>query len=788
MVVNPKLGLSTSEVKKLRQNGWANTAVEPPSKSLKDIILSNTLTYFNFVFLLIAVVLMLVQSWRDLTFLPVIVANTLIGIIQELRAKSVLDKLTMLNAPTARVIRDGDEHVVAASHLVLNDIVKWSAGDQIAADAVIVEGSALVNEALLTGEADEIKKQKDDELLSGSFIVSGAVTARLTKVGQDSYISQLTLAAKQLKTAEGSEITRSLNRIVTIAGTALIPIGLILFHQSFFVRQVSLQASVRGATAAMIGLIPEGLFLLSSVTLAIGAMRLARRRVLINDMKSIETLARVDVLCVDKTGTITENSMAVDKVVPLKGVKLKLEELKSLLSDFAFAQDADNATMSAIKNYFVTPSGQKAQKVQGFSSTYKYSAVGFSEESFVLGAPEFLLQENYPKYQAEIEDFNSKGYRVVLFAGCEKLTGGPIKAASLTPLALVLLNNPLRKSAVRTFKFFADQGVEIKVISGDNARTVSEVAERAKIKAADKYIDASTLLTEQSIAEAAQKYTVFGRVTPAQKRKLIKALQEAGHTVGMTGDGVNDVLALRDADCSAAMASGSDAAAQAAQLVLLDSDFDRMPEVVMEGRRAVNNLENSGSLFLVKNMLSFILALFAIFFQVSYPLNPAQISLISLFTVGLPSFLLSLLPNHDLIRGNFVANILREALPGSLANFICIISMSLVASLAQIREGETSTIATAVIAIVGLCMIKRAAGKMTLLKWGIWSLSLLGIILCSLFLPALFGISRLSPPAIIICVAFTALSPIVLVLTTRLVDWCLKLPKIILAEINQANS
>ena len=765
-----KTGLTREQVRKARFAGQVNTAVKPPSKSIKKIVATNTFTYFNFVFAAIAILLCAVQSYRDITFLPIIIANTLIGIVQEIRAKLTLDRLNMLNAPTANVIREGKEKKINAEWLVLNDVVVFRAGNQIPADAKILSGDVSVNEALLTGEADEIKKTVGDKLMSGSFIVSGECRAQLTAVGADSYISQLTLQAKKIKTKEQSEIIRSLNRIVTIAGVAIIPIGGFLFVQRFFFEQAGAQAAVQSAVAAVIGMIPEGLFLLSSIALAISSMKLAQKKVLLHDMKSIETLARVDVLCVDKTGTITDNSMLVADYFPLG--KSTREDIYGEMSDFAKAQKADNATMEAIKAYFTKPTGRKAETVSGFSSEFKYSGVSYKNESFVLGAPEFLLGKDYGKIESECEKHSRKGYRVLLVAKYDGKVDGKKLDKKVTPLGLITLMNPVRENAPETFKYFSDQGVEIKVISGDNPLTVSEVSKKAQIANAGKFIDATRLKTDEEIAEAMDKYTVFGRVTPEQKRKFVKALQANGHIVAMTGDGVNDVLALRDADCSVAMASGSDAAAQAAQLVLLESDFARMPDVVTEGRRVVNNLERSGSLFLVKNVFSVLTAIMSIIFAFTYPLIPAQISLVSMFTIGVPAFLLSQAPNHDLIRGKFVSNILRRSVPGGLTNFILVGIMVLMGNIFNFSTEEIGTCATVLLATVGMQMIYRVTKKpFNWYKRAIIILCAVGLVFCFVVLPWLFGLSMVSLQAGAITVVLAILSAPLLHYVGKYIDW-----------------
>lgn len=745
-------GLTKQQVQDRRRAGLVNTSVKAPSKTVKQIIIGNTFTYFNFVFIAIAVLLVMVGSFRNLTFLPVIIANTLIGIFQEIRSKITLDRLIMLNAPSTSAMRDGEEKELNTEWLVKDDIAIFRAGDQISADAVVVDGSAAVNESLLTGEADDIQKEVGSELLSGSFIVSGEIKARLTKVGAESYISKLTLEAKKEKRKEQSEIIRSLNRIVTLAGIAIVPIGLILFCQEYFGGAHSAKIAVEASVAAIIGLIPEGLFLLSSVALALSAMRLARQKVLPQDMKSIETLARIDTLCVDKTGTITDARMKIASLELFKNANtISRDELFELISNFGAAQSSDNITMAAVKEYFNHEVTMEAGSVSGFSPEFKYSGVNFASGSYVLGAPEFVLREDYAKYQEEIEDYSRHGYRVLVFGRYDGTVDGLQLKHKVEPLGLILVTNPIRESAPDTFQYFADQGVNIKVISGDNPLTVSEVAKKANIQHADKYIDASTLKTDEDIEKAILKYTVFGRVTPDQKRKFVKALQSHGHTVAMTGDGVNDVLALRDADCSIAMASGSDAAVQIAQIVLLESDFSKMPQVVAEGRQVVNNLERSGSLFIIKNIFSLLTSIFAIIFSITYPLIPTQVSMISMFTIGIPAFLLSQIPNTRLIKGNFVHNILVRAFPGGIMDVIAIFLLLFAGFIFKLDSTDISTSCTLVIAAIGLIMVYRASMPLTPVKWGILAICASGLTLSYLIIPDFFGVDHLSPFGLICC-------------------------------------
>ena len=760
-------GLTAQQVQEHRMHGWTNQPVDPPSKTTKEIIQENVFTYFNLIFLVLAVLLCLVGSFRDLTFLPVIVLNTLIGIIQETRAKKVLDNLTMLNAPHAMVIRDGKKSQINAEDLVVDDIVIFEAGNQVCADAEVCAGEVQVNESLLTGESDEITKRKGDQLMSGSFIVSGQCHARLEKVGADSYISRLTLEAKAMQNTEQSEMIRSLDKLVKWVGVAIIPIGIILFIQAFVFQGEGFQSSVTSMIAAVIGMIPEGLYLLASVALAVSSIRLAQKKVLLHDMKCIETLARVNVLCVDKTGTITENTMEVQDVIPTKEYEEgKLRPLSELLGDFTAAQSSDNITMEAMKRYFKIASGKKAVAKTGFSSASKYSSVTFEEASYVLGAPEFVLKEQYENYEETISAHASKGARVLVFGTAkEEPDGKPLKEA-VTPLAYVLLANPIRQEAKETFTYFAEQGVEVKVISGDNPLTVSEVAKEAGIAGAERYVDASTLHTEEEMRAAVLNNAVFGRVTPNQKRKFVQILKEEGKTVAMTGDGVNDVLALKDADCSIAMASGSDAAAQASQLVLLESDFSCMPEVVLEGRRVVNNIQRSASLFLVKNIFSFLLSLVSFVFMFTYPLEPSQISLISMFTIGVPAFFLALEPNKNIIKGHFLTNVFLKALPAALTDVLAVGALVIFGRTFGVSSADISTAATMLLSIVGFMILYTISAPMNVLRGVILGGCIVGLLFCSIFLNDLFAITGMTTKCVMLFVVFAiATEPVLRYLT-----------------------
>ena len=766
-----RYGLNSDQVNEYFENGWSNEPVEPPSKTVPEIIKSNLFTYFNLVFAVLAALLILAGSFRNLTFLPVILANLFIGIIQEIRAKNTLDKLSVLNAPKALVVREGRQFSIPAEELVLDDIVIFKAGNQICADAIVVDGEVSVNESLLTGESDEISKKPGDELMSGSFIVSGECYARLDKVGEDSYISKLTLEAKAMNSEEQSEMIRVLDKLVGVVGILIIPIGLLLFGQQFFFSGASFSKSITSMVAAVIGMIPEGLYLLASVALVVSVMRLASKKVLVHDMKCIETLARVNVLCVDKTGTITENTMEVNGEIPMDGYDSQsMAPLKQIISDFASAMSSDNITMKAMKDYFNKPSGRKAVSVSPFSSQFKYSGAAFEDGSYVLGAPEFVLREDYDNYREQIEQYSSEGYRVLVFGIYDGVIDGKALTGKVTPIGLVFLSNPIRKEAPETFKYFENQGVEIKVISGDNHVTVSQVALQAGIANADNYIDASTLTTDEAIEDAVLRYTVFGRVTPDQKRKFVRALKKAGRTVAMTGDGVNDVLALKDADCSVAMASGSDAAAQASQLVLLDSNFACMPSVVMEGRRVVNNIERSASLFLVKNIFSFLLSLFSVCFMINYPLEPSQISLISMFTIGVPAFFLALQPNKNIIQGHFLSNVLIKALPAGITDFLVVGALVVFGQVFEVGETDISTACTMLLAIVGFVILYNISKPMNALRWCVWGGCIVGLLGCSIYLGDLFAMRGMSTKCIMLFVVFAIITEPALRYSTILIE------------------
>ena len=718
-------GLTKEEVEKRVNEGKDNKPIKNPSKGYLEIIFSNVFTYFNLIFALLAAVLVLVKLYKALTFLPLIIFNLLIGIIQEIRAKKVLDKLNLINSPKCLVIRDNKEEEILIKDLVLDDLVVFKSGNQICADAYVLAGEALVNESLLTGESDEIKKGISDKLMSGSFIVSGKVYAKITAVGENSYINKLTLESKKTNNKESSDIIRGLNRIVKTIGILIIPFAIALFSEAYFLNDSTVVDSVDTTIAAILMMIPEGLFLLASVSLALSAYRLATKNVLTHNMKSIETLARVNVLCVDKTGTITDSNMKVIDYFTLDGSSK--DDMFSKMSDFAYAQDTDNITMKAIKEEFNGEVTHKFVSKSAFSSTFKYSSVNFEECSYILGAPDFILKNN--KEYIEISNkYAYDGYRVLAFSRVDVMQDGSEIKGNIIPIGLIILDNPIRENATQIFSYFKEQGVEVKVISGDNPIAVSKIAKKACIENADKYIDTSTL-TDEELIEAASKYNVFGRVSPHGKLVIIKALKDIGKKVAMTGDGVNDILALKEADCSIAMASGSEATISTSQVVLLDSDFSHMKEIVDEGRKVVNNLETSGALFLSKNVYAILLTLICLVSLNQFPVKTTQVGLINTFTIGFPAFLLSQSPNKDIIKGNFIKNILKYAIPAGVTNAIMVTLMFTIGESFGLNSDEISTAATLVMSVVSTLVLINVSRPFNKYKVWVLVLSIAGLLL-----------------------------------------------------------
>ena len=750
-------GLSAAQAQERLDGGWGNAPVESPGASVREIIAKNVFTYFNFLFFLLAGCVIAVRQWLNLTFLGPVFCNMFIGIVQDLRVKKKVDGLKIMAAPKCRAVRDGQIVELDAAQLVRDDIAVFSPGDQIPADAVVAAGECRVNEALVTGEADEIVKKPGERLLSGSFVVSGSCRARLTAVGADSFVSRLTLEAKQTGSQPQSEMMHSLTSLIKWIGFLVIPLGAVMFIKEYLWLKSPITDAVTSTVGSIVGMIPEGLYLLTSLALVASVIRLANRRTLVHDMGCIETLARVDTLCVDKTGTITEPKMTVDDIVPLQPERYIADDIRMIMADYVCAMQDDNDTMAALRRYFTGVSMQTAIEAVPFRSAKKYGGVSFHEdETYLLGAPEILLA-NCPEkeqYLPLAEEWSAKGCRVLLLALYDGKLSDEALDAEMMPLALILLSNKIRPEAPQTFSYFAQQGVRTKVISGDNPLTVSEVARRAGIPNAEKSVDARTLKTDAELAKAAEDMTVFGRVTPDQKKKLVAAMKRAGHTVAMTGDGVNDVLALREADCSIAMASGSGVACQASHIVLLDSQFSALPSVVAEGRRVINNIERSASLYLVKNIFTFVLSLITLFFTLPYPYTPAQLSLVNALTIGIPSFILAMEPNESLVKGKFLRNVLFRALPAAMTDLAMVVGILLFYIAFHLDDTAMITICTGVMGIVGLMMVHRTCQPYnTIRKVMIVVLGVLFVIAYFGF-PTLFSLEKLSLQSALILIVF----------------------------------
>ena len=662
-------GLSDEEVRERVAAGKVNGEQTVRTKSVAQILRSNILTFFNFVFIVLAVLLAgFVPAGMDgignFGFLILIVFNTLVGIVQELRAKRTMDRLSLLSAPKAVVVREGETREIAIEDIVLDDIAELSAGRQVCADGIIVEGSCEVNESLVTGEPDAIVKNVGDRVISGSFVVSGKAKCRVEHVGADNFVMKISSGAKYFKKPT-SEIWRSLMLIVKVMSIVIVPVGIALFCSKYFRDTSALNDTVVTTIGSVIGMIPSGLVALASTVFCVSVIRLSRRKTLAQDLYCVETLARVDVLCLDKTGTITEGSMEVNGVEPREG--LSEEEFKAVLKDTVAATGDENATALALKNYLDgVPSSRTAENVVPFSSARKWSGARFDGVSYALGAVEFTLGHGEGGIFDTAAAHAEEGYRVLALVSSKGDFIDQKLPDNVTFEGFVYLTDKIRAEAPDTLRFFREQGVDVKIISGDNPSTVRAVAKRAGLEKCDDIIDMSTLSTEEEVWEAAEKYTVFGRVLPDQKLTLVKALKAAGHTVAMTGDGVNDVLALKEADCSVAMASGSDAAKNVSSLVLLDSNFASMPHIVAEGRRSINNLERSAALYIMKTVYNVLLALLFMIVNEPLPFEPRNLTLIGGVTIGMPSIVLALEPNNELVRGRFLTKVLCYAVPGGV--------------------------------------------------------------------------------------------------------------------------
>ena len=765
-------GLTKKEVEKRINSGKVNYDTTPKSKSTKQILLENTCTLFNFINIVLAIALIIVGSYKNLLFLGVVICNTLISTIQEIRAKKTIDKLSVISSSKAKVIRDSQENIIDINEIVLDDVIIYELGDQVITDSKILDGFVEVDESFINGESKTVSKKAGDVLLSGSFIVSGNVISKVIHVGLDNYTSIISRDAKVMKKEISSQIMSSLNKIVKYVSIALIPIGILLLLKQLSVEDNNFYIAVPKVVAAVIGMIPEGLILLVSTVLAISVLKLSKYNVLVQDLYCIETLARVDTLCLDKTGTITEGKMEVVDVVALNNhnsneVDLALEALSSNLND-------KNPTFKALNDKYKSGSSMKAKETIAFSSERKYSGAIFDDCGYIMGAPEIVLGKHYSKYESIINEFSKDNRVLVLISFKENLRKNELPI-NFDVMGIVLIRDKIRKEACDTIEYFINNGVDIKIISGDNVNTVSKIAKLVGVDVKG-ICDARNITIDTDLNELVEENNIFGRVRPEQKRMLIKALKENGHVVAMTGDGVNDVLALKEADCGVAMNEGADAARNVAELVLLDSKFSSMPEIIKEGRKTINNVQRSATLFLSKTIYASLLALLFIFINYTYPFIPIQMSLISSLTIGFPAFVLALEPNHDKVKGKFLINVISKAIPSGLTTVINILLLMILASLFKISDAQTSTIAVLITGYTALLLIYRISRPLNLLRKSL--LILLTLLFAIAFIVpigrSLYSLEILIPNSILILIFLMYLSTRIFVFLSKAINFLIK--------------
>lgn len=782
---NPSVqdGLTTQQVNERVSDGLCNKNTELPTKSIKRIFCENILTLFNILNIILGFLIFYVGSYKNMLFLGVMICNTAIGIFQEIRAKKTIDKLSIISATKVNAIRNGKKIQLAIDEIVLDDMIEFSQGNQIPIDCKLISGICDVNESLLTGESDSIHKQNGDMLLSGSFIVSGKCYAKVEHISEDNYASTISAEAKYIKKIN-SEIMYSLRKIIKILTFILIPLAIILF-----IRQYNISSNISATTvhslfgeinahfadtivstvASVIGMIPEGLVLLTSTVLAVSIIRLSKYNILVQELYCIETLARVDVLCLDKTGTITEGCMEVADIISYGDLTEK-ETISDILCGLTSALDDTNATFLALKERFNRNSSMKADKIIPFSSEKKWSGAHFETEgSYIIGAADFIL-EYIPKDLEQLLEEYSRNYRSIILAHSNNNFDDYNLPKNIEVIGIILLNDKIRNEAPDTLRYFFDQNVNVKVISGDNPITVSDVARRAGIKNYSQYVDATTLKTDKDIENAVEKYTVFGRVTPAQKKKIVIALKSYGHTVAMTGDGVNDVLALKEADCSIAMATGSDAARSVSQLVLLDSNFASMPKVVAEGRRSINNIQRSSTLFMVKTIFSTLLAFLFVFLTIPYPFEPIQLTLVNAFTIGIPSFILALEPNKERIKGSFTVNIMKKAIPAGITTVINIIFCVISKDLFSLATDEYSTLAVCLTAATAMMILFQISTPFNKIRTILFITMIIGLIIGITCFSEFFSFTYFSIKMIILLVVMITIALGTFILLTLCVE------------------
>lgn len=752
-------GLCESQVLQRMKKGQSNKVNDRITKTYTDIMKDNLCTLFNLINGILAALIICIGSFKNVLFLGVVLSNIVIGIVQEIRAKQILDKLALITKPYVAILRDGSIQNHHMEQLVLDDIVVLSAGSQICADAIVSEGMIEVNESLVTGESDTIVKKVGDEILSGSFVVSGRALVQVIHVGQANYAQTIMCDAKKYKKHK-SQIRDSINFIIKCIGFIIIPLGILLFCKQLFITHADFDDAIVTTVAALLGMIPEGLVLLTSIALAVGAVNLARRHTLVQELYCIETLARVDVLCLDKTGTITEGNMRLEKLITLHTHTISNEDI---LANMMSVLDDHNATAIALRHAFPTCTHPlQALHTLPFSSQRKRSAVTFLDAgTFLLGAYEYVHKEKNEEVEAIIQHHASLGNRVLVLAHSMASIQDEKVYRDNTILALLILSDPIRKEAAKTLDYFLAQGVEIKIISGDDPQTVHEIARKAHLKNHDSYIDMSKV-QEEDIPTIASTYTVFGRVSPQQKKSILHALKEKGHITAMIGDGVNDVMALKEADCSISVAEGSEAAKNIANLVLLDNNFANMPHIVDEGRRVINNIQRASSMFLVKTTFSTMLSILTLFFMRNYPFQPIHLTLISAVTIGIPSFFLALEANHARVEGNFLLNVLGRAMPGALCVVLSILYVNVLSFFFQFDTHIVSTMCVLLTAACLLIVLYRVSTPFTKKRFILFVTMTTLFILAVVFAPHAFSMVSLTLFQLIVTLAGMVAIPFVM--------------------------
>lgn len=723
---NIHMGLNNEQVKSRITSGLVHNNTTIKTKSIKEIVFSNTITLFNIINLVLGLFILFTGSYKNLLFLGVAFCNTIISMYQEIHAKRIIDKLSIIASTKVNLIRSGKEDYYSIDEIVLDDIVHYRLGNQIIVDSIIKDGSVEVDESFITGESNTIVKEKGDMLLSGSFIVSGDCLASVEHIGNDNYTNKISKEAKYLK-KPNSVIMSTMKKIIKVISIVIIPLGILLFLNQMKLAGTTLNESIINTVAAVIGMIPEGLILLISTVLAVSAIRLARKRVLVQEIYCIETLARVDTVCLDKTGTITEGDMEINKTILLND-NYNIDEILTAIAHYT---TDDNATARAIKNKYMGDSDYHLEIVIPFSSKRKTSGIVFEEGTFLLGAPEFLTDD--AEVLNKVEEYSI--HRVLLLVERKEHN---------IPIALILIDDKIRKSAKETLTYFKKQGVNIKIISGDNVRTIEKIALRVGLDDI-KSIDMSKVDNEVNIKKIVEQYNIFGRVSPSSKKDLILALKANGHTVAMTGDGVNDVLALKEADCSLAMANGSDAVKSTSQLILLDSNFDAIPKIVNEGRRSINNLERSATLFLTKTIYSTLLVFIFLFINMNYPFQPIQLSLTNMVAIGIPSFILALEPNRDRIKGIFIINVIRKSIPAALTIIVNIVSIMIFSKLFGFKDNYISTMCIILVAFTGFLLLFKICYPFNRLRGIMYVFLIILFIGCAVILNKLFEFVLLTP-------------------------------------------